>query len=184
MDLKQIKELMGAMEKTGTQRLRIKEEGYELMLERHDMRAREGEGPIPEYFKPEYRDDRFFQRTDAAFFKAGGAPIHHTTAHNRADTSSSQDGGTIVSEEMKAKKGEVIKSPMVGTFYMAPSPDDPPFIKIGDIVSADTVLCIIEAMKVMNEIKAGVKGRIVEVLVENNQPVEFGTPLFRIESKD
>lgn len=184
MDLKQIKELMGAMEKTGTQRLRIKEEGYELMLERHDGRIRDAEVPIPEYMKPEYRDDRFFQRSDAAFFKAGGASIHQGAFQGKLDAGNNQEGGTLVSEEMKAKKGEVIKSPMVGTFYMAPSPDDPPFVKIGDTVSPDSVLCIIEAMKVMNEIKAGVKGRLVEVLVENNQPVEFGTPLFRIESKE
>ena len=74
-----------------------------------------------------------------------------------------------------------VKSPMVGTFYRSSSPDTDPFVKPGDVVEADTTVCIIEAMKVMNEIKADVKGRISRVMVENAQAVEFGQPLFEIE---
>lgn len=74
-----------------------------------------------------------------------------------------------------------IESPLVGTFYAAPSPDAGPFVKVGDTVSADTVVCIVEAMKVMNEIKAEKSGVIKKILVENAQPVEFGQPLFQIE---
>lgn len=74
-----------------------------------------------------------------------------------------------------------VTSPMVGTFYSTPSPNDPPFVKVGDVVDMGTVICIIEAMKVMNEVKAGVKGRIKEVLGKNAHPVEFGTKLFRID---
>jgi acetyl-CoA carboxylase biotin carboxyl carrier protein len=74
-----------------------------------------------------------------------------------------------------------IISPMVGTFYLAPAPDQPPFVKVGDKVEPNSVVCIIEAMKVMNEIKADVKGIITEVLVENGKPVEFGQPLFRVQ---
>lgn len=74
-----------------------------------------------------------------------------------------------------------VTSPMVGTFYNAPSPNDQPFVKVGDIVDTGTVICIIEAMKVMNEVKAGVKGRVKEVLCKNAHPVEFGTKLFRID---
>jgi len=77
-------------------------------------------------------------------------------------------------------KGEHIVSPMVGTFYSAASPDDPAYVKVGDEVEEDTVVCIIEAMKVMNEVKAGKKGKIAEVVVANADPVEFGTKLFRI----
>jgi len=73
-----------------------------------------------------------------------------------------------------------IVSPMVGTFYSAPSPDTPPFVQVGREVDEDTVVCIIEAMKVMNEIKAERKGKIMEVLAENGDPVEFGKRLFRI----
>ena len=75
--------------------------------------------------------------------------------------------------------GPVIESPIVGTFYAAPSPDSPTFVKVGDTVSEDTTLCIVEAMKVMNEIKAEVSGEITEILVEDGSPVEFGQPLFR-----
>ena len=73
-----------------------------------------------------------------------------------------------------------IKSPMVGTFYAAPSPDSDPFITVGSRVSSEKVVCIIEAMKVMNEIKAEVAGTVVEVAVENGRPVEYGQVLFRV----
>jgi len=74
-----------------------------------------------------------------------------------------------------------IKAPMVGTYYRAPSPDADPYVRVGDVVDVGKVLCIIEAMKLMNEIESEVKGKIVEMLVENAQPVEFGQVLFRIE---
>lgn len=73
-----------------------------------------------------------------------------------------------------------IKSPMIGTFYRTPSPESGAYVEIGSEVNPDTVVCIIEAMKVMNEIKAEVKGVITQVLVENAKPVEFGQPLFKI----
>ncbi len=73
-----------------------------------------------------------------------------------------------------------IKSPIVGTFYPAPNPEAAPYVKPGDKVKPDTVVCIVEAMKVMNEIKAEVSGTIVEVLVKDGQSVEFGQPLFRV----
>lgn len=73
-----------------------------------------------------------------------------------------------------------IKSPMIGTFYRSPSPESGSYVEVGSDVNADTVVCIIEAMKVMNEIKAEVKGVITQVLVENAKPVEFGQPLFKI----
>ena len=83
--------------------------------------------------------------------------------------------------EVSTTKQVEIKAPMVGTFYRAPSPDAPPFVEVGDEIEPGQVICIIEAMKLMNEIKAEVKGRIVEILVENAQPVEFGQALFLIE---
>jgi acetyl-CoA carboxylase biotin carboxyl carrier protein len=75
---------------------------------------------------------------------------------------------------------EVLASPMVGTFYRAPSPEAESFVSVGDTVDDDSTICVIEAMKVMNEIKAEMNGNIVEVLVENGEPVEFGQPLFRV----
>jgi acetyl-CoA carboxylase biotin carboxyl carrier protein len=80
-----------------------------------------------------------------------------------------------------AATGEIdIKSPMIGTFYRAPSPEAGNYAEIGTEVNADTIVCIIEAMKVMNEIKAEVKGVVTQVLVENGKPVEFGQPLFKV----
>lgn len=76
-----------------------------------------------------------------------------------------------------------ITSPMVGTFYRAPSPDSPPYVEVGQDVDPETVVCIIEAMKVMNEIKAEIKGVITQVLVENGKPVEFGQKLFAVRPK-
>lgn len=74
-----------------------------------------------------------------------------------------------------------IKAPMVGTFYRAPAPNAPPFVEVGGGVVKEQVVCIIEAMKLMNEIKSEVKGRIAEILVENGDPIEFGQVLFLIE---
>ncbi|MFN3166218.1 MAG: acetyl-CoA carboxylase biotin carboxyl carrier protein [Phycisphaeraceae bacterium] len=80
-----------------------------------------------------------------------------------------------------AAKGPTIDSPMVGTFYAASNPDSPAFVKPGDSVTADTVVCIIEAMKVFNEIKAEKAGKVKSVLVSNGDAVEFGQPLFELE---
>jgi acetyl-CoA carboxylase biotin carboxyl carrier protein len=74
-----------------------------------------------------------------------------------------------------------ITSPIVGTFYRAPAPDKPPYVQIGDKVQPDTVVCIVEAMKLMNEVQAGVSGEVVKIYVENGQPVEYGQPLFGIK---
>ena len=79
-----------------------------------------------------------------------------------------------------APAGRTIDSPTVGTFYASPSPDDPPFVKVGDAVEADTVVCLVEAMKVFNQIQAEASGTIAEVLVKAGEAVEFGQPLFRL----
>ena len=76
-----------------------------------------------------------------------------------------------------------ITSPMVGTLYRSPAPDAPPYVEVGAVVDEETVVCIIEAMKVMNEIKAEIKGVITEVLAENAKPVEFGQKLFAVKAK-
>ena len=77
----------------------------------------------------------------------------------------------------------IVKSPIVGTYYEAPSPGSPPFIKVGDEVSAGQVLCIVEAMKLMNEIESDVAGEVVKILVTNNQPIEYGQSLFAIRPR-
>jgi len=87
---------------------------------------------------------------------------------------------TTMTSPKEAAKGDFITSPMVGTFYLTPAPSEPNFVQVGDTVAADTIVCIVEAMKVMNEVKAGKAGVIKEVLMENQHAVEFGTKLFRI----
>lgn len=77
--------------------------------------------------------------------------------------------------------GELVTAPMVGTFYRAPAPDAPAFVEVGQHIRAGQPVCIIEAMKLMNEIEAETEGKVVEILVENGEPVEFGQPLFRVE---
>ena len=75
----------------------------------------------------------------------------------------------------------VVRAPMVGTFYRAPAPDAPPYVEVGQVVEPGQTLCIIEAMKLMNEIEAEVRGRVTAILVENGQPVEYGQPLMTLE---
>jgi len=150
MDMKQIKELIAAMEKGDLKRLRIKEEkGFELELERH----REHLHPTP-------------ARPESIPHFVASPPLPHKM--------------TEEPQKKESVEGTCVSSPMVGTFYTSPSPDDPPYVKVGDIVDEETVVCIIEAMKVMNEVKAGKKGKVAEVLIDNADPVEFGTNLFRI----
>jgi acetyl-CoA carboxylase biotin carboxyl carrier protein len=82
---------------------------------------------------------------------------------------------------MPAVNAVEIKAPMVGTFYRAPSPEAPPYVEVGQTVEVGQVICIIEAMKLMNEIKSEIKGKILEALIDNAEPVEFGQPMFLVE---
>lgn len=88
---------------------------------------------------------------------------------------------TAASETDDTPEGHIVRSPMVGTFYRAPSPDAKPFVDVGDKIGPSDTLCIIEAMKMLNQIEAEVSGEVSEVLVENGQPVEFDQPLFVIK---
>jgi acetyl-CoA carboxylase biotin carboxyl carrier protein len=91
-------------------------------------------------------------------------------------------GSTLAKEAEKMDAGGLfVTSPIVGTFYASASPDDAPYVQPGDKVTADTVVCIVEAMKVMNEVKAGVVGTVESILVDNGHPIEFGANLFRIK---
>lgn len=103
--------------------------------------------------------------------------VSQSVPRQAAGVSQPADGGEAVSE----KKFIEIKSPMVGTFYRAPSPESPPFIEIGATIEVGQVVCIVEAMKLMNEIKAEVRGKIVDVLVDNAEPVEYGQTLFLVD---
>ena len=165
MDLKQIKELMAAMERAGIKKLTVKQKGGdELHLERQDEHPSQISHPAafypPVYAHPPVRESE--------------SAIRHSPIQRNASEE------VVAAKQEKA--GNYVTAPLVGTFYAAASPDDPNFVKVGDRVNENTVVCIIEAMKVMNEVKAGISGTVAEVLIENAHPVEFGTKLFRIVS--
>lgn len=168
MELKQIKELMAAMGRTGTKRLSIKKDGFELQLEREENGIyRGGDASLELGDELPVKSDILY-RANAALSKG-----KELTASL----------GTIPAGKESEKEETnhlYVTSPMVGTYYGAPAPDEPHFVKVGDKIDKNTVMCIIEAMKVMNEVKAGVQGTVAEILVESGHPVEFGTKLFRI----
>lgn len=85
------------------------------------------------------------------------------------------------SEKTRSENIRIVTSPMVGTFYRSPSPEAPSFVELGSIVKSSQTMCIIEAMKLMNEVESEYNGKVVSILVENGQPVEYGEPLFHIE---
>ena len=157
MDLKQIKELMAVMERSGIKKLTIKQKGgEELYLERQEELAPTPHPQTVPFHPPVYAHPPH---------REASRPHHEETSHK---------------EQKEEKPGKFVTAPLVGTFYAAASPDDPSFVKVGDKVNENTVLCIIEAMKVMNEVKAGMSGTVAEILVDNAHPVEFGSKLFRI----
>ncbi len=164
MDLKQIKELMAAMRRAGLKRISLKEKtGFEIELECFDERPAASshmEHMIPSGFR-EYHPPLTTQTVHAPI----GTPMSHHHASHAGN---------------KEEEGKFITAPMVGTYYSTPTPEKPAYVKVGDKVDAHTVVCIIEAMKVMNEVKAGISGTVVEVLHSNGQPVEFGSKLFKI----
>lgn len=163
MEIKHIKELMTAMGRTGTKRLMIKKEGFELQLERQESGG-------ARLLEPMLEGEESLLKQENALHRAA-LTLSHKEAPMAAKAST---------ETVDDTASVFVTSPMVGTYYSAPSPDDPSFVKVGDKIEKHTVVCIIEAMKVMNEVKAGVTGTVAEILVENGHPVEFGTKLLRI----
>lgn len=166
MENKQIKELMAAMERCGTTKLQIKKGSFELNIER------ESQNVIVHSGRPSFESDE--ERPKFGLHQKANAPLPKSSDMAAALHS-------IEENVVKEAPGIFITSPMVGTFYAASSPDEADYVKVGDVVEKGRVVCIIEAMKVMNEIKATNAGTIVEVLVENGHPVEFGAKLFRIQ---
>lgn len=152
MNLKEIKEIIALMNENGLSEIEIEREGLKLKLKKSSLEAQVSSGA------PHYAIESIPAPKTAA--PAGPAP-------SAAD---------------EAKKNvKEIKSPMVGTFYRSPSPEAAPFVEIGQTVEIGQVVCIVEAMKLMNEIKSEVRGKVIEVAVENAEPVEFGQTLYIVE---
>lgn len=168
MELKHIKELMAAMGRTGTKRLTIKKENFELTLEHEDHPGARLSEPSLEFSEEAFKQTAAWSRAEQALSRGSEMPAARPSSPIQ----------TEIPKEVA--NSSYVTSPMVGTFYTSPSPEDPPFVKVGDKVDKNTVVCIIEAMKVMNEIKANQTGTVAEVLIETSQPVEFGSKLFRI----
>ena len=151
MNLKEIKEMIALMNENDLTELEIEKDGTKIKLKKSSSDITGGYHPRP----PEFRLE-----TIPSMSKEKEAPAASSAGDKAAKT---------------------IASPMVGTFYRAPSPEAPPFIEVGQTVEIGQVVCIVEAMKLMNEIKSEVRGKIVEVAVENAEPVEFGQTLFVVE---
>ena len=123
----------------------------------------------------EHDDDRIRVRRERT-------PVTGTVAAHTVTPAAAELLGQAVKGAASSEEEDIyVTSPFVGTFYRAPSPEGDPFVEVGDTISPGQVLCIVEAMKLMNEIEAEVAGTIVEVLVENGKPVEYGDRLFRIQ---
>jgi acetyl-CoA carboxylase biotin carboxyl carrier protein len=108
-------------------------------------------------------------------------PFFPTHLHQGYHTTPPATPHVVQTAKHEEVTSSYITAPMVGTCYLTQAPGEPAFVKVGDTVTENSLVCIIEAMKVMNEIKAGVKGKIVEICVRNAHPIEFGTKLFRVE---
>jgi acetyl-CoA carboxylase biotin carboxyl carrier protein len=161
LDLKQIKQIIELMKRSDLTEFAVEEEGFKLKIRR-------GSNGLPVVTSG----------------RGSNAPFAPSETNNTAAQSSSNSSASPGAAD-SATKEEVgityIKSPMVGTFYRAASPESNPFADVGTKATENSVVCIIEAMKIMNEIQAEVKGTIVEVLVENGQPVEYGQRLFKLK---
>ncbi len=153
MDLKDIKAIIDLMRKNSISEFELEKEDFKVRLKR-GLQSGGGANTV----------DEFVQIPAAATM-----PV------------ASPGQAIAPASPVAAKNGEVeIKSPMIGTFYRSPSPESASYVEIGTEVGPDTVVCLIEAMKVMNEIKAEAKGVITAIVAENTKPVEFGQPLFKI----
>ena len=155
MNLKDIKGIVDLMKKNSVSEFEMEEGDFKIKLKR---KGADVESPV---------------MVAAAPVVPAAAPLPEVAAPAPAPAAASAPAS--------APEGPEVKSPMIGTFYRKPSPDADSYVEVGSVVEPDTVVCIIEAMKVMNEIKAEVKGAIAEVLVEDGKPVEYGQALFRIE---
>ena len=154
MDLRKIKKLVEILEESQLAEIEITEEGESIRLSRNMQAA----ASMPQYM---------------AYPQPAPAPT--ATAPEAA---ASADAGSASNDEPDLADGHVIRSPMVGTFYAAPNPESEPFVRTGQSVKAGDTVCVIEAMKMFNQIESDKDGKIVAVLVENGQPVEFDQPLF------
>ena len=171
MNLKEVKELIELVNDKGFAEFEIERKGFRLRI----SRFKEANQQVIQPAAPIIISSGI---PSAPEVMSAGAQRGLIEAASTAGAGSepSQEAGAVVTQPDL----HIIKSPIVGTFYSAPSPTSEPFVRIGDHIEPDTVVCIIEAMKLMNEIQAEVSGDIVKTYVENGQPVEYGQALFGV----
>jgi len=170
MDLKDIKVIVDLMKKNAVSEFEMEEGDFKIKLKRDSGKPRKGETVVVQEAAPMILPAAAAAPVAAAVATAAPAPATPATP-----------AAAPAAALAPVTEGPEVKSPMIGTFYRKPSPDADSYVEVGSVVEPDTVVCIIEAMKVMNEIKAEVKGTIAEVLAEEGKPVEYGQALFRIE---
>jgi acetyl-CoA carboxylase biotin carboxyl carrier protein len=120
-------------------------------------------------------------KTGRASGEEPSGSVHSLTERGAQELSAAKLAAESAPASVEAEQGVLVQSPIVGTFYRCASPDGPNYVEVGDVVKKGQILCIVEAMKLMNEIESESDGKILEVLVENARPVEYGQPLFRID---
>ncbi len=172
MNQKEIKELIEFL---------VEKDIAEFELERGDMKVRIKRGPL-EHAAPETRYLAVPPAPSPVAALVTTPPVAHPAPAPAAAAAPAPAAATAATEGEEAGL-HIIRSPIVGTFYESPSPGAPPFAKVGDAVSVGQVLCIIEAMKLMNEIESDFAGEVGKVFVSNGQPVEYGQPLFGIRTR-
>ena len=167
VNLDELRELIALLRDNGLAEFELEREGFRVRLRRDsDFLVNSGAVAQSAGAAPAERESNSSARAAAVSQRASAqtAPVHPGA---QAETAASED------QDLR-----IIPSPIVGTFYRAASPNAEPFVKIGSRVAQDSVVCIIEAMKLMNEIQAEASGEVVKIYVENGQPVEYGQPLF------
>lgn len=172
MDLADIKELIAHMKKHKIKEVDLEQEGSKVRIVAQSPQKPPKPDPVPMQPVPQ----QIVMPAPPA--QAGSAPPPAEAPPAPAAAPAAEPAETKAEEFPNAVE---IKAPMVGTFYRAPSPESPPYVDVGAVVNNDSVLCIVEAMKLMNEIKAEMRGKVLKILVENGQPIEFGQPLFLVE---
>jgi acetyl-CoA carboxylase biotin carboxyl carrier protein len=176
MNLKEIKDLIELVNDKGFAEFEIERQGFRLRISRFKESSADVIQPAP---APIIISPTLSGSADVASGGAPRRPIEPETVAGPSGGVSAQKGAEAAAAQPEL---HIIKSPIVGTFYGAPSPESEPFVKIGDHIGQETVVCIIEAMKLMNEIQAEVNGEIARIFVENGQPVEYGQSLFGIKT--
>jgi acetyl-CoA carboxylase biotin carboxyl carrier protein len=180
LDLSQLSELLGAFNGTDISELILKSGDFELTLRKDKIIAERVGIPLDSGLRSTGEATGAIAPIPSPVQPPLPASPPSDSPGASGTPSPAGTGGSVSPPGTTDRKYLEVISPMVGTFYRSPAPDEPPFVAIGDRISLGQTVCIIEAMKLMNEIEAEVSGQVVEILVENGTPVEYGQTLMRI----